>query len=105
MRFELEFNEALGKWRFRATAESPWSEYGRVGATMAKLAAEVAPFDETSPKRWSKPIDHAVRGSRGPTEDTPLYEIANGRVQRIAATRGERQKQQMEELAALIEGL
>lgn len=105
MLFQVEFNEALGKWRYRAGEEAPWSEYHRIGRLVSAMNGEVMEPASSGDPRFSKPIDHAVKSRRGPTEGTPLYEIVGKRVQRIATTSAERKKQQMDELAAIIEGL
>lgn len=105
--FETRYDEHTARWQFRLRGASEWSAPMRLPKMAQALHAEVAePEPEVEAKRWSKPIDHSVRG-RSPRAEAAktLYEIKGGKVQRIASSAKERNEQQMAELLAIMEGL
>lgn len=101
MRFQIVYNEALGRWIPEGSEGEALTEPLRAGQLLAWLVNEVKVPEERE-KRWSKPVDHKTKRQDG-TADTPLYEIKAGRVQRIPATRNERNEQQMAELLSILE--
>lgn len=102
--FETRYNEATNRWQYKGP-EGPWSEPLRLAKLLQALNREVAVEQAPLVERdWSKPIAHSVRRIRTMDEQAQgRYEIAGGKVRRIAFDTAERQSQQMEELAAILE--
>lgn len=105
--FETRYDETTERWQYRAPG-GEWSQPIRSGKLAQMLQAEVqVPKVQTNSVKgtefWSKPLDPAARDAQRIAEQTSLYEIKGGKVQRIAATAKERTQQQMDELLAILE--
>lgn len=101
MKFEVEYNEQLCKWRFRAGREAPWSQYTRSSHLLEQLYDQVKEDQSSLVRQDYKPIAHSVKRAEG--SPSVAYEISGGKVRRIAFDKAERQKQQLDELAAILE--
>jgi ABC-type Mn2+/Zn2+ transport system ATPase subunit len=103
MKFEVEYNEQLCRWRFRS-AEGHWSQHMRSDKLLQAMYGEVREDQTKLVRADYRPIAHATKRVRTMDEQAQtVYEISGGKVQRIAFDRAERQAQQMAELAALLE--
>lgn len=102
MKFEVEYNEQLCKWRFRGGGKAaPWSQYTRSSHLLEQLYEQVKEDQSSLVRQDYKPIAHSVKRPEG--SPSVAYEISGGRVQRIAFDAAERQRQQLAELAAILE--
>lgn len=92
-----------GLWQYRAVGKL-WSKplsLTRCMVEMRKVAKN--PPEE---KGWSKPLVVGLKRKHAEVTDTvQRYEIAGGKVRRIAATAKERQAQEVDELLAALEAL
>lgn len=100
--FETRYDEAIAKWQYRAPG-GEWSRAMSLAKLSQALQTEITAVAEPAePRFWSKPLAHATKRADGQPASI-LYEIAGGKVQRIASSAAERNAQQMAELAALME--
>lgn len=106
--FSLRYDETLALWQ---VAEGDgWSAPMRLAKLTQRLHAETQTEQKPLVERqepWSRPIDHRTKRQDGGTDAAPLHEVVykHGKkvVQRIAYGAAERQQQQMEELANLLD--
>lgn len=108
MKFEVEYNEALGRWTARTADGRVLTAPVRGDDLLAWLTQQVRGGKEvTSAERpdWYKPMAHVGKRHRSAevADATNLYEIRGGRVQRIASSAAERASQQLLELSSLLE--
>lgn len=98
--FETRYDEGSAKWQYRAPG-GEWSKPLSLAKLGQALQAEITVPEPTEPKFWSKPLAHQPKRQDGQPASV-LYEIAGGKVQRIASSAAERNAQQVAELAALM---